>query len=421
MQLDEFISRFAALSDEVFGQTFPHPFLLEAGRPMGQDALPDAETGTSGRQVFLLRADRVELVIGRKPVDIQIVLNSVSSRHALLAPPQAGRPHWTLSDDASTNGTFVDGVKLAPRQPVALQDGAALRFGPGAEARFTFLESASFLRAFRRLAKASGAPHPGRAAALRDPLAETDPGLRTFPAAEDGGATVVTGPSQPSAGEARNLLLVCEPFDPLPLREGEEVVLGRSPGSATMVLPDKNVSRRHAGIVRRGNAVFIRDLGSANGTFIGKTQVGTQPMELGIGKHVSVGPYTVMVSGPIDALAHTSIVPVKEDWKAPLEGDLAQRPALDLFNDVEIGQVTGILRVESGKLRGLITFRAGEPVDAQTNEGDEGDAAVRAVMSLTSGRFWLDPEAKVHVAERSTRRVTRSFSELALEDFLGQA
>ncbi len=47
----------------------------------------------------------------------------------------------------------------------------------------------------------------------------------------------------------------------------EEVVIGRSP-ECDVVIPDRQVSRRHARLIRRGDAYFIQDLGSKNGTHV---------------------------------------------------------------------------------------------------------------------------------------------------------
>jgi len=45
-------------------------------------------------------------------------------------------------------------------------------------------------------------------------------------------------------------------------------------------LPFEEISRKHAEIVRRHGSVWIRDLGSANGTFVDGTRVGDEPIEL---------------------------------------------------------------------------------------------------------------------------------------------
>jgi FHA domain len=48
---------------------------------------------------------------------------------------------------------------------------------------------------------------------------------------------------------------------------GERMVVGREPGS-DIRLDDRHVSRTHAAVSRRGNAVHVEDLGSSGGTFV---------------------------------------------------------------------------------------------------------------------------------------------------------
>ncbi|HVB90780.1 MAG TPA: DUF3662 and FHA domain-containing protein [Acidimicrobiales bacterium] len=66
----------------------------------------------------------------------------------------------------------------------------------------------------------------------------------------------------------------------------ESLVIGRLP-ECEIVLQDTNVSRRHAELSRRGDGVFITDLGSTNGTRVNGTPVREQM--LANGDEVSVG------------------------------------------------------------------------------------------------------------------------------------
>src|SRR5690554_1038866 len=53
-----------------------------------------------------------------------------------------------------------------------------------------------------------------------------------------------------------------------PHKVGDEpMTMGRSP-QVDVQLNDVGVSRKHARIERRGDAVFVRDLNSANGTYV---------------------------------------------------------------------------------------------------------------------------------------------------------
>ncbi len=70
--------------------------------------------------------------------------------------------------------------------------------------------------------------------------------------------------------------------------EGEEVTIGRSPGS-DIFLDDITVSRNHAVLIRKPDGYYIKDQGSLNGTYINRARVETQKLydgdQLQIGKY----------------------------------------------------------------------------------------------------------------------------------------
>lgn len=70
-----------------------------------------------------------------------------------------------------------------------------------------------------------------------------------------------------------------------PLR-AEEVVIGRDTDVA-ISLPDHNLSRQHARVLRRGDVYTVEDLGSTNGTFVdGARVLGTCVLEDGCRVHL---------------------------------------------------------------------------------------------------------------------------------------
>jgi DNA-binding winged helix-turn-helix (wHTH) protein len=72
------------------------------------------------------------------------------------------------------------------------------------------------------------------------------------------------------------------------LSDGENLI-GRDPGCPVWIDADR-VSRRHAAIIidRAQNAVHLRDLGSTNGTFLGRSRV-VRPVALNDGDEINVG------------------------------------------------------------------------------------------------------------------------------------
>jgi len=65
------------------------------------------------------------------------------------------------------------------------------------------------------------------------------------------------------------------------------VLLGRNP-ECTLVLDDDFASGRHARIFRRDGGWFVEDLGSTNGTFLGKSKL-TEPMHVEVGSTLRIG------------------------------------------------------------------------------------------------------------------------------------
>jgi len=55
---------------------------------------------------------------------------------------------------------------------------------------------------------------------------------------------------------------------------GEEITVGRGGGCGIVLPDDSYVSTVHARLFRRGNDVFVEDLGSRNGTFLNGDPVG---------------------------------------------------------------------------------------------------------------------------------------------------
>lgn len=72
----------------------------------------------------------------------------------------------------------------------------------------------------------------------------------------------------------------------LPLAGGS-LSIGRSPDS-TLVLRDDFASTHHARLSRRGDGWVIEDLGSTNGTFVGRTRV-REPMPVLTGQPIRIG------------------------------------------------------------------------------------------------------------------------------------
>jgi pSer/pThr/pTyr-binding forkhead associated (FHA) protein len=68
---------------------------------------------------------------------------------------------------------------------------------------------------------------------------------------------------------------------------GVPITIGRADDS-TLVLTDDYVSTRHARLVPRGEQWMLEDLGSTNGTYLGRARV-TDPVTVPLGAQIRVG------------------------------------------------------------------------------------------------------------------------------------
>src|SRR4051812_7355367 len=73
----------------------------------------------------------------------------------------------------------------------------------------------------------------------------------------------------------------------------QTVTIGRTPGNV-LVLPHEAVSRQHAELLLSPEGVVLTDLGSKNGTFVGRVRLAPhQPVRLVPGSVIRIGPFVV--------------------------------------------------------------------------------------------------------------------------------
>ena len=108
--------------------------------------------------------------------------------------------------------------------------------------------------------------------------------------------------------------------------EGVEYVVGRSPG-ADVVVDDSRCSGRHAVISRRGGRCVVRDLDSANGTFVNDDQV--SQTELRPGDRLKVGQTEFTISDKPIETADEDLLLARTQMGIPV-----QRPVERVAADV---------------------------------------------------------------------------------------
>jgi hypothetical protein len=103
---------------------------------------------------------------------------------------------------------------------------------------------------------------------------------------KSGGGTSLN--SERAGPSERDLFLCCNVLSPVELVQDKPLIVGRSLKKADVVLPHKGVSRQHAEFVRKGNGLYVRDLGTLNGTFVNGQRLGTEPLRLAAGDEVQI-------------------------------------------------------------------------------------------------------------------------------------
>lgn len=100
-------------------------------------------------------------------------------------------------------------------------------------------------------------------------------------------------PAAPEPTGVRRLVVTGGPLrgTTVPLTAGAAVLIGRAP-SCTLVLDDDYSSQRHARLYEHAGQWFVEDLGSTNGTFVGRERI-TEPTAVGPGSQLRVGQSTL--------------------------------------------------------------------------------------------------------------------------------
>jgi pSer/pThr/pTyr-binding forkhead associated (FHA) protein len=177
------------------------------------------------------------VVIGRgASCDVRLPDASVSHRHAYL---RRQGTDFVLVDEASTNGTFVGGVRVAPHTTRIVRSGDLIRIG----------------RVWLELRVDQSPVTRDVAVATRDlALALVSKAMAAH------GKDIQTTVRVVEGGDQGATLVLAE--------QGRRYVLGRGP-QCDLSLSDSDASREHALVECRGKLVFVRDLGAKNGTWLG--------------------------------------------------------------------------------------------------------------------------------------------------------
>jgi hypothetical protein len=175
-------------------------------------------------------------------------------------------------------------------------------------------------------------------------------------------------------------------------------VIGRS-AECEVRVPSVAASRRHAAVVRRGDDVLVRDLGSTNGTLVnGAKIVGERALEAG--DRIEVGGVIVTYCRVDASFAGEPHVPAdrtvisfgasRAPAPAALRGDLAKIPVFAVLQMLELGGQSGCLTVEGHDGECGVWLANGRLIHAESAKSRGMDAALELAQT-SAGRFEFAP------------------------------
>lgn len=192
--------------------------------------------------------------------------------------------------------------------------------------------------------------------------------------------------------------LCCDPLPPIPLGPEPTLSIGRTE-PARLVLPHKEVSRRHALLKVRGKALLIEDEGSSNGVYLNGHRVSSASLK--VGDRLAIGPYELeirsheqMAHVPEGSTpeGHTSVQLVQPG--VAMSGRLEEVDATELLQQLEFTSKTGTLTVHGARgLEGELVVREGRPLRARLGPARDEEAVIQLAL-LRAGRFTFAARAE---------------------------
>jgi len=177
-----------------------------------------------------------------------------------------------------------------------------------------------------------------------------------------------------------------------PIAPEQSCLAGRS-SEVDIVLKDDSVSRKHARFYHARGHVWMRDLGSRNGTVVNGRKVDRHCLQEG--DRISIG----------SSLLRVDLVPASQLSKRArpedssgrsMSGTLADIPLTDVLQWLATSRKTGGLVVK-GKTEGRLYLRNGQVYYAKIEGSDVGpQKALLRMLGWEDGTFGLDSTAEDH-------------------------
>lgn len=298
------------------------------------NAFHDAEIVQLGTNLRSKFGAKSSLVIGRIPEADLVVKDEACSRKQFLIRFDGN--DFLLEAISDTNPTFCDGVRVV--SPTRLTERTLIDAGTS---RFRLLLPANLVPA--------PTVTPPRSEAISAPSAH-----------------IGHGATQISYDLPASVLVAA----PIAITDGDRI-LGRDAGNTDVALRHPLVSRRHALLRGIYDGAVIKDLKSANGTFVNGKRIGV-PVMLQPGDRVQIGPFAFAFTGR--NLEPTRHVPTAE---------MVSAPKMQLATETEYRLVAHHVGVRVGQTSLLhdlsIGFRAGEFVTVLGPSGCGKSTLLRAM------------------------------------------
>ena len=280
---------------------------------------PRATIGSGGRLVSLV--DGKEYIVTERGItigrdassDVVVAQSEVSRKHAEIVPSERGY----LLHDHSTNGVYVNGVRVLQSQVLSRSDVVKV----GSE-EFRFYADVMISGSMPKASMPAATPPTSSAAA---PAASSTAAPASAPSTRADTPPPPPEPAKPvpplapavaasSAADTLRVAAVSDDATAKPATAGEsrpvlaylEVInesfergkrfeirvplahVGRGPHN-DVVIDDDSVSDTHAKLQRREDAWYLIDLGSTNGTYVGGSRLTTSERRLDGGPDVRFG------------------------------------------------------------------------------------------------------------------------------------
>ncbi len=294
------------------------------------------------------------ITIGRQP-GVYLLLDeaTVSRRHAEISFVNG---QYILHDLGSSNGTFVNDVRLEPSSTHVFRANDIVRFGK--VVKFSFV--------LRSIGRQDKKVPEGRPSSAGIPLYETETGEEADKLGQSvlnpDGSLLLPGTRMPLPAnvvatfkESAALAVLSEdttqagnrPPTVFLLKDEKRTTLGREE-DMNIRLADPVVSRRHAEVFPSPTGFYIRDLGSSNGVMVNQTRI-DNPYRLSHGDCISLGGcmlYFIDLRTVSDTIVRTQ-VPEKVGARSMQQGAVQTREKTESKRPQEASSPTRYLGRES--------------------------------------------------------------------------